>query len=88
MKNSKRKYLLREKYNHQDLLDGRAIKYLSSKIDFNREYTSLILRGKRRCTYDIADKIIKALSLQGSVDDYFYIVEYKECEPWKKTQQN
>lgn len=88
MKSSNRKYMLRKEYNRQDLLDGRAIKYLSSKIDFNREYTSLILRGKRSCTYYIADKIINALSLQGSVDDYFYILRDEECESWKKTQQN
>ena len=81
-------YLLKNKYNRKELLGGRKINYVSREICYNREHVALILKGEFPCSKKTAEDLIKALSLKGSLDDYFYMMNKEEYETWKKTLKN
>ena len=53
------------------LLDGRSIIFLSKELKYNREHLSLILKGERHCTYELAKRIVNRLKPNGKVEDYF-----------------
>lgn len=53
------------------LLDGRSIIFLSKELKYNREHLSLIFKGERYCTYELAKKIIDRLKPGAKVEEYF-----------------
>ena len=72
---SNRKYLLKEKDNPNLLLDGRTVSYVAKEMDFNREFISLILRGKRSCSYEMAKTLVDRFQPGKRVEDYFIKID-------------
>lgn len=61
-----------------DIIDGRSLIYLSKRINYNRENLSKILNGKRTCSFERAESIIKYCRPDKLVTDYFRQVDKKE----------
>lgn len=58
-----------------DLADGRPYKYMAHAVKIPREHMSLILRGKRLCTYEEAMRIVTRFNKTASLYDYFVKVK-------------
>lgn len=72
---SNRKYLLKEKDNLNLLLDGRTVSYVAKELDFNREFISLILRGRRSCSYEMAKILVDRFHPGKTVEDFFIKID-------------
>ena len=64
-------YVYKYKNNKDILLDGRSIIFLSKELKYNREHLSLILKGERHCSYELAKRIVDRLKPNENVEDYF-----------------
>jgi plasmid maintenance system antidote protein VapI len=62
------KFKTTEKAN---ILSGRTITYVASKIGVTREFLTSVLNGKRNCSKPIAYCIVKCLSPEAEIEDYF-----------------
>lgn len=72
-------YMFREDRNMNDLLDGRSITYVAKEISLNREWVSLILRGKKTCTKEQAGALVKRCASGAPVDYFFKLVTKEGC---------
>ena len=56
----------------EKLLDGRTIKYLAEqKLHITSQYLTQILNNKKGCSIRLAEDIVKCLSNDASIEDYF-----------------
>lgn len=73
-------YMFREDRNMDDLLDGRSITYVAKKISLNREWVSLILRGRKTCTKEQAESLVhRCCSEDTPIDLFFRLVTKEGC---------
>ncbi len=70
-------YKIRNDIDINTLIDGRTMLYLSQVLHYNRENLARILKGKRSCTYERAEQIVKYCKPNNSVADYFIAIDRK-----------
>ena len=61
-----------------ELADGRPYKYMAKVIRMPREYVSLILRGKKKCTYEQAEKLVTRFGKIKDIEYYFKLLESED----------
>ena len=54
------------------VLQGRTVKYLAEKkLHINKSYLSQILGGKKGCSIRLAQDIVRCISWEAKISDYF-----------------
>lgn len=55
----------------EEFLSGRTLSYLSQKVGVTKNYLSLILCGKKSCSKPLAYCLVKVISSEYEIDDFF-----------------